>query len=132
MNKNSTGKYTKEKYNLKNRKLPFLVRVKNNWQRMKKHNVHKSFDFLIACFLFGLFTLKGIQFYLFAKAFLIKVPREEFQKNHLMFDFSLKDKTDHESLNKYLDKLVDLKLQRENEIKEKQHIEIIDNIPNKL
>jgi hypothetical protein len=76
--------------------------------------------------------LKGIQFYLFAKAFLIKVPREEFQKNHLMFDFSLKDKTDHESLNKYLDKLVDLKLQRENEIKEKQHIEIIDNIPNKL
>lgn len=132
MNKKTTGNYTKEKYNLKNKKLPLLVKLKNNWQRMKKHNVHKSYQFIFACIFLGLFTLKTIQFYFFAKAFLLKVPRQELQKNLLINDFTLKDKVDQEALNRYLDKLVDMKLERERDNKEKQKLAIMQNIPNKL
>ena len=113
MNNKPIGKFTREKYNVKNKELSFRVRLRNNWQRMKKHNVHKSFEFLLACTIFGFIVIKTIQFFLFSRAFLIAIPREEFEKNHLINDLRLTKSVDQAVLNEYLDKLEQLKLERE-------------------
>ena len=121
MNKKSTDKkYTKEKFNLKNRKIPILSKLKNNWLRLKKNNVHKSFPFIISCVVFGLVALKTIQFFLFARAFMIPIPREEFQNNYLISDRKLKHDVDVQALQEYLDKLEQMKLEREKELNEKR------------
>ena len=119
MNKKPLGKYTREKYNLKNRKLPFMVRLRTNWQRMKKHNIHKSFQFILACFIFSLVVIKSIQFFIFSRAFLIAIPREEFEKNHLINNMRINKNVDQEVLNNYLDILEEMKIQRERQNIEK-------------
>jgi hypothetical protein len=113
MNNKSSGKFTKEKFNLKQRNIPFLVRLKNNIKRIKKHNAHKSLGFIFSCIAYGLICAKIMQFYFFAREFLIAIPRDEYLRNYLLVDKQMNRDGDLKALNNYLDQLVDLKVQRE-------------------
>jgi len=123
-NKNEKKSSTEVKFKKKLRtNVPLSTRLINNFIKLKKDQVHKTYRFWIANFVFLFFFAKSIQFVLYIKEFVVSIPREEAMKNLMLSNTQNIKNVDNNILTDYLDKLENMKKERaehnRKEIKEK-------------
>lgn len=84
----------------------------------KNKNLHKSPSFWIVNIFFVFFTIKMIQFALYANEFTIMLPKEEAMNYMMYFDKGMLSKMKPEVLHKYLD---ELEKKKEERIREREN-----------
>jgi len=112
--KKSPPKSTGQKFKKIRTDIPFSTRLINNFIKLKKNQVHKSYRFWITNVVFLCFFAKTIQLMLYVKEFVVSVPREDAINNLMINDFKNLnvDKIDNTILHNYLDKLEKMKKER--------------------
>ncbi len=78
----------------------------------KRKNLYKSPSFLFSSFLFIFFTIKVTQFAMYVQQVAVTIPKEEAMNNLIVVDNTQLRKMQPEVLNKYLDDLEKLKIER--------------------